>query len=130
MTDSRQQTIHGAGGSPGGLGQFFLGLILLVVGMYLFLSRVIVFSNLWSIYGFNAFGVALIPFMIGLVLLFFNAKSFAGWVLSVGSFLIIFIGIITNLTFFFMPTNLLVTLLMLGMIAAGIGLILRSFKAH
>ena len=109
---------------------FLLGLALLVAGLYVFLSRVIVVSNIWQILGFNGFGIALIPLMIGIALLFFNAKSVGGWILSVGSFLVIFIGIIVNLSFFFLPTNLLVTLLMLGMIAGGAGLMMRSFKAR
>ena len=127
MSDN-ETSFKGAGGTSGGIGSFFLGLTLLIIGLYLFLSRVIVVSNLWQLLGVNAFGVALIPLVIGIALLFFNAKSIAGWILGVGSFLVILIGIITNLTFFFMPTNLLVTLLMLGMIGAGIGLMLRGLK--
>lgn len=122
------QKLIGAGGTAGGIGQFFLGVALAVLGLYLFLSRITVFSNLWTIFGFNAFGVALIPLMLGIGILFFDGKSKAGWILTIGSFLVIFIGIITNLTFFFMPTNLLVTFLMLGMIGAGLGLIARSLK--
>ncbi len=122
------QKLIGAGGTSGGIGQFFLGIAISVIGLYLFLSRVTVFSNLWTIFGFNAFGAVLIPLMLGVGILFFDGKSKAGWILSVGSFLIIFVGIITNLSFFFMPTNLLITFLMLGMIAAGLGLIVRSLK--
>ena len=118
----------GAGGTSGGIGQFFLGLALTIIGLYLFLSRVMVFSNIWSIFGFNAFGAALIPLMLGIGVLFFNGKSIAGWVLTVGSFLMIFIGIIVNLTFFFMPTNLIITLLMLGLIGAGLGMVARSLR--
>ena len=130
MSDSTNSRFPGAGGTSGGFGQFFLGVALLGIGLYLFLSRVIVVSNLWTLFGMNAFGVALIPLMLGIVLLFINAKSVAGWVLTVGSFLFILFGIITNLAMFFMPTNLVVTLLMLGMIAAGAGLMLRAFKAR
>ncbi len=119
----------GAGGSPGGFGSFFLGLVLLASGLYLFLSRVTVVSGLWTILGFNGFGTMLLPFIIGVALLFINAKSIAGWVLAAGSFVVIVVGIITNLSFFFMPTNLVVTLIMLGLIGAGAGLMLRSFRA-
>jgi hypothetical protein len=128
MTDNTSRQFPGAGGSPGGVGQFFLGLTLFVIGMYLFLSRVIVVSALWTLFGMNAFGVALIPLVIGVALLFYNAKSIAGWVLAVGSFLVIIVGIIANLAFFFMPTNLLVTLLMLALIGAGIGLMMRGLR--
>jgi uncharacterized protein len=129
MTDDNR-TPRGAGGTSGGLGQFFLGLTLLIIGLYLFLSRVTVVSSFWTLFGMNGFGVALIPLILGVALIFFNAKSIAGWVLGVGSFLVILVGIITNLSFFFMPTNLIVTLLMLGMIGAGIGIMLRGLKPH
>jgi hypothetical protein len=122
--------IRGAGGTGGGVGHFFLGLTLTGLGLYLFLSRVTVVSNAWTIFGFSGFGAALIPLILGIALLFFNARSIAGWVLAVGSFLVIVFGIITNLTFFFMPTNLVVTLLMMGMMGAGLGLVLRSFKDY
>ena len=122
------QKLIGAGGTSGGIGQFFLGVLLAGLGLYLFLSRVMVFSNLGSLFGFNAFGVALIPMMLGIGWLFFDGKAIGGWVLAIGSFLVIFIGIITNLAFFFMPTNLIVTFLMLGMIGAGLGLIAKSLK--
>ena len=129
MSES-ETSFKGPGGTSGGTGQFVLGLVLLVIGLYLFLSRVIVVSNLWQLFGINAFGVALIPLVIGIALLFYNAKSIAGWVLGAGSFLMILVGIITNLSFFFMPTNLLVTLLMLAMIGAGIGLMMRGLKTR
>jgi hypothetical protein len=48
---------------------------------------------------------------IGIALLFFNAKSIAGWAPAAGCFLMILVGIITDLSFFILPTNLLVTLL-------------------
>jgi hypothetical protein len=122
--------IRGAGGTSGGVGQFFLGVALTGLGLYLFLSRVTVVSSAWTLFGYNGFGVTLVPLTLGLALLFFNGRSVAGWVLSVGSFLVILIGIITNLSFFFMPTNLIVTLLMIGMMGAGFGLILRSLKDY
>lgn len=128
MTDNATRQFPGAGGTSGGIGQFFLGLTLFVIGMYLFLSRVIVVSALWTLWGINAFGVALIPLVLGIALLFYNAKSIAGWVLAVGSFLIIIVGIISNLSFFFLPTNLLVTLLMLALIGAGAGLMMRALR--
>jgi hypothetical protein len=96
----------------------------------MFLSRIVVVSRLWTLFGFSGFGLVLIPLGLGFALLFFNARSIIGWVLTVGSFLAILVGVIGNLTFFFKPTNLLVTLLMIVMIGGGFGLILRSFKDY
>jgi len=129
MDDSSNMK-RGAGGTSGGIGEFFLGALLLVAGLYLFLSRVIVFSNIFSIFGFDGLGVLLIPMLIGIGILFFNSKSKAGWILAAGSFAALLVGIIMNLSFFFRPTNLLVTLIMLGLIAAGAGLIARSLRPH
>ena len=39
-------------------------------------------------------------------------------------------GIIANLQIFFRPTSLFNTLVMLGMLAAGLGLVARSLRAH
>lgn len=127
MPESSQK-FAGAGGTTGGFGQFFLGLALLAVGLYLFLSRVVVVSSFGTLFGFSSFGAALLPMILGIALLFYNAKSIAGWVLSVGSFVFMVAGIIMNLTAFFLPTNLPVTLLMLGLIGAGAGMMLRSFR--
>ena len=125
MTDPRS----GAGGTPGGFGNFFLGLALVVGGGYLVLNQVTVTTNFWSFYGYNAFGLSLIPLLLGIGVLFFNGKSIAGWFLTLAGALIILLGVITHLQIFFQPTSLFNTLLMLGGLAAGLGLIARSVKS-
>ncbi len=125
MTDPRS----GAGGTPGGFGNFFLGLALVVGGGYLVLNQVTVTTNFWSFYGYNAFGLSLIPLLLGIGVLFFNGKSIAGWFLTLAGTLIILLGVITHLQIFFQPTSLFNTLLMLGGLAAGLGLIARSVKS-
>lgn len=121
--------LAGAGGTPGGLGMFFLGLALAVVGGYLLTSQVTVTSGPWILYGQNAFGLSLLPFLLGVGFLFFNGRSIWGWILLVLGLLIIFAGIIANLRIYFEPASLFNTLLMLGLLAAGIGLIARSLKS-
>ena len=44
--------------------------------------------------------------------------------------LVIFLGIITNLTIFFRPTSLFNTLIILTLLAGGLGLIARSLRSH
>lgn len=56
-------------------------------------------------------------------LLFFNGRSIAGWLLT-------FAGIITNLDIYFQPTSLFNTLVMLLLLAGGIGLVARSLRPH
>jgi uncharacterized protein len=62
-------------------------------------------------------------------LLFFDSKSTWGFFLLFGGVLIIAAGILLNLTIYFQPTSLFNTLLMLGMTAAGVGLVLRALKS-
>jgi len=121
--------IHGAGGTPGGVGQFVFGLGLVIGGGYLFLSRVTVTSGLWTLWGYNAFGVSLIPLLLGIGLLFFDGRSVFGWILTFGGAIIILAGIIANLQIYFSPTSLTNTLIMLGLLAAGIGLVARSLRS-
>jgi ATP/ADP translocase len=43
---------------------------------------------------------------------------------------IIFVGIIANLHIYFRPTSLFNTLIMLGLLVGGLGLIARALRAH
>lgn len=128
MADSPQRL--GVGGTPGGMGEFLIGFVCAVAGGYLLFNQVTVGSGSWMIYGMNAFGLSLIPFLIGVAMLFFNGKSVFGWLLLLGSVVIIIAGVLINLSIWFRPTSLFNTLLMLALLAAGIGLILRSLRAH
>jgi multisubunit Na+/H+ antiporter MnhF subunit len=122
--------IRGAGGTPGGVGQFIFGLGMVIAGGYLFLSRVTVTSGYWTMWGYNAFGVSLIPLLLGIGLLFFDGRSVFGWILTFGGMIIIIVGIIANLQIYFSPTSLTNTLIMLGLLAAGIGLVARSLRSY
>ena len=118
----------GAGGTPGGTGQFFIGLLLAGIGVYLILNQVQVTTSWMHLWGFNTFGLSLVPLLIGIGMLFFNGRSLAGWILTVLGLGIILAGILMNMTIYFRPTSLYNTLLMLAMLAAGIGLITRSLR--
>ena len=119
---------EGPGGTPGGLGMFLFGLALAIAGGYLILNNTRVTSHYWGWWGPNTFGLTLIPFIIGIGLLFFNGKSIAGWVLAGGGAVIIFIGIIANLEIYFNQTSLFNLILMLILFAGGLGLMARALK--
>ena len=119
----------GAGGTPGGLGEFFAGLAMAAGGGYLLLQQVTVSSGYWQLWGYNAFGISLIPLLIGIALVFFDGRSKLGWLLTGFGGLVILLGIITNLTIFFRPTSLFNTLIILTLLAGGIGLIARSVRS-
>ncbi len=121
---------RGAGGTPGGLVEFFIGLGMSIAGAYLLTNQVTVTSSFWSILGYSAFGLTLVPLIFGIGILFFNGKSIVGWLLLFAGVVIIFAGIITNLQIYFQPTSLFNTIIMLVLLAGGIGLIARSLVAH
>jgi predicted membrane channel-forming protein YqfA (hemolysin III family) len=125
-----ESRFNGAGGTPGGIVEFFIGLGMTIAGGYLLTSQVTVTSGFWSIYGYNAFGLTLLPLVFGIGILFFNGKSIAGWLLLFAGIVIIFAGIITNLQIYFQPTSLFNTIMMLILLAGGIGLVARSLVAH
>lgn len=99
--------MRGAGGTSGGVGTFFLGLAMVVVGYYL-----------------------LLPLLAGIGWLFYDGRSIGGWMLAAAGALIILAGIIANLHLYFAPTSLFDTLVMLGLLAAGLGLVARSLRAQ
>lgn len=122
--------MHQPGGTPGGLGEFLGGMALLVFGGYLLLNQVTVTGGHWHLWGYSAFGLSLVPFLIGLGLVFYDGKSVAGWVLLSCGMLIILAGIIANLRIYFAPTSLYNTLMILGMIVVGVALVARSVRDH
>ena len=121
--------MRGAGGTSGGIGAFLLGLGMLVVGGYLLLTRVTVGSGAWLLWGYNAFGLSMLPLLGGIGWLFYDGRSVGGWLLTAAGALIILAGIIANLQIFFAPTSLFDTLMMLGLLAGGLGLVARSLRA-
>ena len=119
---------RGAGGTEGGIGMFLIGFVMAVAGGYLLTNQVTVTSGYWRVWGYNAFGLSLLPFVVGIGFLFFNGKSPVGWVLTIAGAVILFIGIIANLEIYFRATSLFNTLVMLVLLLGGIGLVARSLR--
>ena len=117
---------RGAGGTSGGVGTFIAGFVMACAGGYLFTSRVMVATSPWTLFGFNAFGLTLIPLLAGIFLLFFNGRSVLGWLLAIGALAMVGAGILMNLQVYFQPTSLFNTLVMLTLLAGGLGLVARS----
>jgi multisubunit Na+/H+ antiporter MnhF subunit len=120
--------VEGAGGTKGGVGEFFLGVAMAAAGAWLLTNQVTVTSGYWSWLGGNSFGLSLLPLMVGIGLLFFDGKSLAGRILTVIGAAIILAGILLNLHIYFQPTSLFNTLLMLALLAGGLGLVARSLR--
>ena len=125
-----ERNVRGAGGTPGGIGEFLLGLGMAVAGAYMLTSRVTVSGGYWTMWGYNSFGLSLVPLIFGIGLLFFNGRSVAGWLLLFVGVVIIFAGVLMNLQIYFQQTSLFNTVVMLVLLAGGIGLVARSLRAH
>jgi hypothetical protein len=120
---------RGPGGRPGGLGAFVLGFVMAVAGGYLLLNQVSVTSGGWQLWGVNAFGLSLVPLLFGVGIVFFDGRSKIGWLLTVAGAVIILAGILAHLDIYFRPTSLFNTILMLVLLAGGLGLIARAVRS-
>jgi len=131
--------MKGAGGTSGGLGHFFIGLVMMCGGFYLLLNAITVTSSFgmgMRMYGFSAMGshynitsgMVMIPFMFGVGLIFYNGKNILGWLLAIGSITALIFGVISSVRFSFrtMTSFDLIVILVLAM--GGLGLFLRSLK--
>ena len=118
------------GGTPGGLGQFAMGFVMVCVGGYLLSNQVSVVGSYWSFWGTSTFGITLIPLLFGVGLLFWNGRSLAGRLLTAAGSLFILAGVIANMHIYFQPTSLFNTIVMLILLVGGLGLIARSVQPH
>jgi hypothetical protein len=130
VADESPHVFPGAGGTLGGLGEFVIGLVMVAVGGYLILNQVTVTTGFWGFWGYNAFGLTLVPLLGGIGWLFFDGRSAFGWVLVVLGSAIMLAGVIANLHIYFRPTTLFNTLIMLGLLVGGLGVIARSLRSH
>jgi hypothetical protein len=128
MAETTSQTTRGAGGTPGGVGTFFIGLIMAAAGAYMILNQVQVTASYWRFGSYGGFGLTLRPLLAGVAFLFYNGKSVVGWLLTVVGTAIILAGVLMNMDIYFRPTTLYNTLLMLGLLFGGLGVIARSLR--
>jgi hypothetical protein len=122
--------LRSPGGTPGGLGEFLIGLAMAAAGGYMLTSRVSVTTGYWQLWGYNAFGLTLVPFIFGILLLFFNGRSVVGWILLFIGVVLILAGVILNLQIYFGHTSLFELIVMLVLLFGGLGLLARSLRSH
>src|SRR5882762_9980936 len=122
----RERRLRGAGGTPGGIGTFLVGLLCTVVGGYLILNQVQVSSSFsfFGLWGWNrsaGFGLTMLPLLIGIGVLFFDGKSKLGLILIVGGFCTSHAALLMSLSIHCASTSFFNTLLMFGLLAGGRG---------
>lgn len=120
--------MEGAGGTPGGMTAFLVGLGMAAAGAYLLTSQVTVTGGSWALWGYNGFGLSLLPLLFGIGLLFFDGRSVLGKLLVFVGVVIVFAAVMANLQIYFQSTSLFNTLAMLVLLVGGLGLIARSVR--
>jgi hypothetical protein len=103
-------------------------------GGYLLLNSLRVVHGFWgSLYTFGGFnltgGMILIPFIIGVGILFYDAKKWYGWLLAGGSLLALILGAIASVRFSFADMSAFDLIVVLVLLFGGIGLVFRSVRA-
>jgi hypothetical protein len=120
---------RGAGGTPGGVGQFIVGLVMVVAGGYLILNQVQVTTSSWRFGHYGGFGLTLLPLLAGIGILFYSGKSVIGWLLTIAGTAIILASILMNMDIYFRQTTLFNTIVMLGLLFGGLGILARSLRS-
>ena len=127
--------MRGAGGTSGGVGQFFIGLLMMCGGFYLLLNAIDVSSSFGlggRLFGVSGYGVSggmiLILFVFGVGILFYNARNYLGWLLTLGSLAALFFGVISSVHFNLRSMNAFELIVILVMAVGGLGLFVRSLR--
>jgi hypothetical protein len=127
--------MNGAGGTSGGVGKFLLGLIMMCGGFYLLLNGIVVSSSFG--FGTRLFGVGpmgltggmiLIPLIIGIGMVFYNARSYLGWLIAIASFGALVFGVISSVSLNLRTMTAFELLVILTLAFGGLGLFLNSLR--
>lgn len=139
---------HGSGGTEGGVGMFFTGFLLSLASLWFFFDSVRMTSGHGGVLGrrigralgggggghgggdftTTSMGLIFLPLFIGLIMLFNNARNKLGWAVFLAGIAILVIEMISMVRFEMnMKTSSFILLMVV--FAAGVGLMLRSYKS-
>lgn len=128
--------MRGAGGSSGGLGQFFIGFFMFCGGIYMLLNSITFYANYGfgsRVYGIGGVsvtsGMIMIPFMFGVGMIFYDAKNKFGWLLAAGSLTALIFGVISSIQFHMRSMSAFDLSVILVLTVGGLALFLRSLKS-
>ena len=128
--------MRGAGGTEGGAGRFFTGLVMMVGGGYLFLHNIQASLGVglgyqyFSVWGMGiTSGMVLVPFLFGIGMIFYNASNILGWLLTVASLVMLGFGVIAQTRFHLHNMSAFELLTILTLLVGGIGLFLSSLRS-
>jgi len=100
-----------------------------VAGGYLLLNQVQVTTSGWHFGPYGGFGLTLLPLLVGVAMLFYNGRSTIAWLVAGAGLAIILASILMNMDIYFRQTSLFNTLIMLGLLFGGLGLVARSLRS-
>jgi uncharacterized protein len=114
----------------GGTTRFILGIIMFIAGLYLLLTSIHVHIGYGMRFGNVEVttGYVLIPFVFGVGMVFFNAKSWIGWILMAGSLVMLVFGVVSSTQFTLRHMTAFELIMILVLTVGGIGLFLSSFR--
>jgi hypothetical protein len=73
-------------------------------------------------------GIVLIPLVIGIAMIFYNARSALGWLLAVGAFAALVFGVIASVNMSLRTMSAFELICILALAVGGLGLFLRSLR--
>lgn len=109
--------------------QFFLGIIMLGVGLFMLSKRVMVHSS-WYIWRIGSFdlssGLVTVSLIIGIIWQFYNSKSVIPKIIITLGVVFIIATIIMSIRISFVTTSMFDYIIIMGLAAAGSGLLLKT----
>ena len=109
---------------------FVVGSLLLIIGLFILSRKINVVSGFFgfSIWGFSiGFGLVILPLIFGIIWMFYNPKSLWAKILSAVGGILIVISVIMNTGITLQHMTLFDYIIIIGLIAAGIGLLFRYY---
>ena len=109
--------------------EFYVGILLVIAGLFFLLSKAVVHSGFYgfSVGGLNlSTGLVVIPLMFGVVWLVNNPKSFWARLVTIAGSIFIVGSIIMNIRISFTTSSFFDYLIMMLLIAGGVGLIIKA----
>lgn len=109
--------------------EFYIGILLIASGLFFLLSKAVVHSGFYgfSVGGLNvSTGLVVIPLMFGIIWLVNNPKSFWARLITIVGSVFIVASIIMNIRITFTTSSFFDYLIMMLLIAGGIGLLLKA----
>ncbi len=129
--------MRGAGGTQGGEWSFLIGLMMMIAGFYLLLSSIVIDTSFgfgMRLYGIGGFGITsgmlMIPFIIGIIFIFYDSRKYIGWILCIGTLVALIAGVLARSQFRFSQMSAFDLIVILVLAFGGLGLFLRSLRSN